>query len=108
MIVFRNKTLSETYFDRDVEKAFMAASATVFSTKTKPSLRLASQVGNMYTPSLYGGLVSLLARCVLSSLIVIAFVIRLLYYNSLVETVAILYSENHDYKDYVNIRITLL
>ena len=61
-IVCRNKRLADTYFDRDVEKAFMTASSTAFSVKTKPSLMLASQVGNMYTPSLYGGLASLLYR----------------------------------------------
>jgi len=55
---FSNVTLEETYFDRDVEKAFMAHSAQTFETKTKPSLLIATNVGNMYTPSVYGGLVS--------------------------------------------------
>ncbi|XP_022116758.1 hydroxymethylglutaryl-CoA synthase 1 [Pieris rapae] len=49
-----------TYFDRDVEKAFMTYSKDLFEAKTKPSLHLARNVGNMYTPSLYGGLVSYL------------------------------------------------
>ncbi|KAK7794111.1 hypothetical protein R5R35_012605 [Gryllus longicercus] len=57
---FSDVKLEETYFDRDVEKAFMDLSKKVFEEKTKPSLLLANQVGNMYTPSLYGGLVSLL------------------------------------------------
>jgi hydroxymethylglutaryl-CoA synthase len=52
--------LEETYFDRDVEKIFMDYSKTTFNQKTKPSLLLANQVGNMYTPSVYSGLISLL------------------------------------------------
>lgn len=59
---FREKKLDDTYFDRDVEKAFMSQSSEEFNKKTKPSLLLATQVGNMYTPSLYGGLVSLIAQ----------------------------------------------
>ncbi|XP_041984802.1 hydroxymethylglutaryl-CoA synthase 1 [Aricia agestis] len=50
----------DTYFDRDVEKAFMTYSKDLFEEKTKPSLFIATNVGNMYTPSLYGGLVSYL------------------------------------------------
>jgi hydroxymethylglutaryl-CoA synthase len=57
---FKNIKLEETYFDRDLEKAFMTLSKSAFEEKTQPSLLVASQVGNMYTPSLYGGLVSLL------------------------------------------------
>lgn len=53
-------TLEGTYFDRDVEKIFMDYSKTTFNTKTKPSLLMANQNGNMYTPSVYSGLVSLL------------------------------------------------
>ncbi|XP_014674710.1 PREDICTED: hydroxymethylglutaryl-CoA synthase 1-like isoform X2 [Priapulus caudatus] len=58
---FRHLKLEDTYFDRDVEKAFLAASSQLYETKTKPGLMLANQVGNMYTPSLYGGLLSYLA-----------------------------------------------
>lgn len=57
---FSNSTLTSTYFDRDVEKTFMTKFADIFEKKTKKSLLLASQVGNMYTPSVYSGLVSLL------------------------------------------------
>lgn len=57
---FGDIELEETYFDRDVEKAFMALSKDDFEKKTKPSLFIANQVGNMYTPSVYSGLVSLL------------------------------------------------
>jgi hydroxymethylglutaryl-CoA synthase len=58
----RNVKLEDTYFNRDIEKAFMDYSKSTFEEKTKPSLLLSKQVGNMYTPSLYGGLVSLLIR----------------------------------------------
>ncbi|CAH0551477.1 unnamed protein product [Brassicogethes aeneus] len=57
---FNDIKLEDTYFDRDVEKAFLAYSKDIFAKKTDPSLLMASQVGNMYTPSLYGGLVSLI------------------------------------------------
>lgn len=58
----RNLKLEESYFDRDAEKALMTASNLLFTMKTKPSLLLANQVGNMYTPSVYGGLASYLLR----------------------------------------------
>lgn len=54
----------ETYFDRDVEKAFMKASAELFEKKTKSSLLISSQNGNMYTPSVYGCLASVIAEYV--------------------------------------------
>lgn len=54
--------LEDTYFDRDVEKFFLDYSKSTFNMKTKPSLFLANQVGNMYTPSVYSGLVSLLVN----------------------------------------------
>lgn len=57
---FSNHKLENTYFDRDLEKAFMTYSESLFNEKTKPSLHIARNVGNMYTPSLYGGLVSYL------------------------------------------------
>lgn len=57
---FKDVKLEDTYFDRDVEKAFMTHYTPVFNAKTKKSLHLANQVGNMYTPSVYSGLVSLL------------------------------------------------
>jgi len=58
--VLKTGRLQDTYFDRDVEKVFMTASQQSFELKTKPSLFVANQIGNMYTASLYGGLVSLL------------------------------------------------
>ncbi len=54
--------LADTYSDRQVEQAAVASSKEQFAVKTQPSLMLASLVGNMYTPSLYAGLVSLLVK----------------------------------------------
>ncbi|MEQ2304427.1 hypothetical protein AMECASPLE_026912 [Ameca splendens] len=45
----------------------MKASAELFKTKTKPSLLISSQNGNMYTPSVYGCLASLIAEYVSQS-----------------------------------------
>ncbi|XP_069693190.1 hydroxymethylglutaryl-CoA synthase 1-like [Periplaneta americana] len=59
---FRNVKLEETYSDRDLEKALLEQSKSMYEEKTKPSLMLANQVGNMYTASLYSGLVSLLVN----------------------------------------------
>lgn len=58
--LFTDIKLEDTYFNRDVEKAFMTFSKELFNRKTKPSLLLSNQVGNMYTASLYGGLISYL------------------------------------------------
>jgi len=55
---FAQIALEDSYFNKDVEKAFMDLSKTTFETKTQPSLMIATNVGNMYTPSLYGCLVS--------------------------------------------------
>ncbi|XP_017883083.1 hydroxymethylglutaryl-CoA synthase 1 [Ceratina calcarata] len=57
---FYDIKLEDTYFDKEVEKAFLNVSKTDFQTKTQPSLMISSQVGNMYTPSVYTGLASLL------------------------------------------------
>ncbi|XP_057674758.1 hydroxymethylglutaryl-CoA synthase, cytoplasmic isoform X2 [Corythoichthys intestinalis] len=59
---FRDVKPEETYFDRDVEKAFMKASADLFERKTKLSLLISNQNGNMYTPSVYGCLASVIAQ----------------------------------------------
>ena len=64
LYLHRDVKLEETFFDRDVEKAFMTHSKEIFAKKTKPALLIANQVGNMYTPSLYGGLASILSRWV--------------------------------------------
>ncbi|NWX99139.1 HMCS2 protein, partial [Nothoprocta ornata] len=59
---FRGVKLEDTYTSKEVEKAFQAASQDIFDQKTKPSLLLSSRNGNMYTPSMYGCLASLLAQ----------------------------------------------
>ena len=57
-IFCRDMTPENSIFNKDLEKDSMAASKDLFERKTKPSLMLANQVGNMYTPSVYGGLAS--------------------------------------------------
>ncbi|XP_072272769.1 hydroxymethylglutaryl-CoA synthase, cytoplasmic [Pyxicephalus adspersus] len=59
---FRDVKLEDTYFDRDVEKAFLKASSEIFDRKTKTSLLVSRENGNMYTPSVYGCLASVLAQ----------------------------------------------
>ncbi|GCC20261.1 hypothetical protein chiPu_0018839 [Chiloscyllium punctatum] len=59
---FRDMKLEDTYFDRDVEKAFLKASSDIFKQKTHPSLMLSNQNGNMYTPSVYGCLSAVLSQ----------------------------------------------
>jgi len=56
----RDVKLEDSYFDRDVEKLVLAGSKDIYEKKTKPSLYLANQIGNMYTPSVYGGLIAYL------------------------------------------------
>lgn len=58
------RSLESTVGDRDVEKLMLKNSNVECQAKTEPSLLLGREVGNMYTASLYGGLVSLLARSV--------------------------------------------
>lgn len=60
--------LEDTYFNRDIEVYFMSHSKKSFERLTKPGLYLANLIGNMYTPSLYGCLVSLLIRTPFESL----------------------------------------
>ncbi|XP_054011563.1 hydroxymethylglutaryl-CoA synthase 1 [Hylaeus anthracinus] len=60
LVKFHNLKLEDTYSDKDIEKAFVSLSKANFTQKTEPSLFLANQVGNMYTPSVYSGLASLL------------------------------------------------
>ncbi|XP_071836385.1 hydroxymethylglutaryl-CoA synthase 1-like isoform X2 [Apostichopus japonicus] len=66
---YRDAKREETFFDKNIEKAFMQCSKGEFDRKTKPSLHVATNVGNMYTPSLYGGLASLIASSKLEDLI---------------------------------------
>lgn len=52
--------LADTYLDKEIENTFMEHSKSIFEKMTEPSLLLASRVGNMYTASVYCGLVSYL------------------------------------------------
>ncbi|XP_039258627.2 hydroxymethylglutaryl-CoA synthase 1-like [Styela clava] len=56
----RETDLASSIFDKSVETTFMTASNNLFESKTHRSLLIASRVGNMYTPSLYSCLVSVL------------------------------------------------
>ncbi|XP_039181862.1 hydroxymethylglutaryl-CoA synthase, mitochondrial [Crotalus tigris] len=59
---FSNVKLEETYSSKEVDKTFQKASQELFKQKTQPSLFLSARNGNMYTPSVYGCLASLLAQ----------------------------------------------
>ena len=61
-LCYRGAKLEDTYFDKTVEKAFVGASKQYYKKKTEEGLFVANQVGNMYTPSVYGGLISHLSR----------------------------------------------
>lgn len=57
---FHGAKLEDTYFNKEIEKTFLNVSKKDFLQKTQPTLLIANQVGNMYTPSVYSGLASLL------------------------------------------------
>ena len=61
----RNLTNEETFFNKELEKELVRLSEPLFKKKTASSLFLAKEIGNMYTPSLYGCLASHLLRLVL-------------------------------------------
>ena len=61
--------LSDTILDRDIVKECVSCSKRMFDEKTSPSLFIAIRTGNMYTPSLYSCLVSLLIQIPRESLI---------------------------------------
>lgn len=58
------RSLESTLGDREVEKLLLANTKLEFKEKTQPTILLGTEVGNMYTASLYGGLASLLAKYV--------------------------------------------
>ena len=62
LLYFSDKKLEDTYFDKETEKAFLKASGSLFEKKVSPAMLLARENGNMYTASLYGGILSLLAQ----------------------------------------------
>lgn len=57
---FINIPLKESYGNKDLERAFMAFSQSTFKSKVEPSLLVSKQCGNMYCPSVYASLISLL------------------------------------------------
>ena len=59
---FRGVTLSNSFHNKALEKALTECSESLFTEKTLPGLAIAQRVGNMYTPSLYGSLISYLIR----------------------------------------------
>ncbi len=56
------KTLENEVVFKEIERASVKCSNELFNRMTKPSLLLAQSIGNMYTPSLYGGLASLFMK----------------------------------------------
>ena len=58
---YRGRTLKDTLYDKEVERAMVKASVSLYKAKTFTSTLLGREVGNMYTASVYGGLASLLA-----------------------------------------------
>ena len=59
---FKTLKLEDTYFDKNVEKTFVAVSKNMFAEKVEPTLLMAKMIGNMYCGSLYGCLASLLSQ----------------------------------------------
>ncbi|XP_057317361.1 hydroxymethylglutaryl-CoA synthase 1-like [Hydractinia symbiolongicarpus] len=61
---YRDFTLDKTFDDplvfKEIERTSVQCSKSIYEAKTKPSTLLATNIGNMYTASLYGSLVSLL------------------------------------------------
>lgn len=62
------RSLESTLGDKEVEKLLLKSTTMDFKEKTQPSILLGTEVGNMYTASLYGGLASLLARYIIITL----------------------------------------
>lgn len=54
------KALEDTYYDRDVEKAFINTAKPMYEAKVAPSTLLPRELGNSYTASAYTGLLSLI------------------------------------------------
>lgn len=51
-------TNEESFLDKNLEKELIKSSELLFKKKTYPALLFAKEIGNMYTPSLYGCLIS--------------------------------------------------
>ncbi|KAJ1944483.1 3-hydroxy-3-methylglutaryl coenzyme A synthase [Linderina macrospora] len=59
---FKDIAREDSYTNKVLEKAFINVSKQTFGAKTKPSLLAASNIGNMYTGSVFFGLASLLTE----------------------------------------------
>jgi len=70
---YQDITLEESFTDpvlfKNIEKACVECSRKIYVEKSQPSIYLAENIGNMYTPSLYGSLISLLINKSLDDLI---------------------------------------
>ena len=62
LLLHRDIKLEDVNFrDKETVSKLMSASKPLFEEKTRPSVMVAHQVGNMYTPSLYGALASFIS-----------------------------------------------
>jgi len=59
---FRNISMEASYSDKDLEKAFMSLSKSLYEKKCAPGTFLARNIGNSYTASLYGNLACLISE----------------------------------------------
>ncbi|CAG0900698.1 unnamed protein product, partial [Cyprideis torosa] len=67
--LLRSIPCSATFEEKEVERAFLAHSQSVFESKAQPALLLAKNVGNMYTASVYLSLISFLISKPLEELV---------------------------------------
>jgi hydroxymethylglutaryl-CoA synthase len=58
----RDMDYEKSLTDRTVEKTFMGLTKKRFNERVKPTIEVATMCGNMYSASVYGGLVSLLGN----------------------------------------------
>jgi hydroxymethylglutaryl-CoA synthase len=58
----KSLTTDERYSNRDYQQLTLASSNDLFNLKVHPNMQLNRRVGNMYTPSLYAQLVTLISR----------------------------------------------
>lgn len=55
-------SVEESYTNRDIERVFVKKSAAAYKTKVSDATKLPKLLGNLYTASLYSGLISLLCN----------------------------------------------
>jgi len=61
VVQFKSMSLKDSYFSKELERAFMALSKPLYETKVLSSLLCAKELGNLYCGSVYAGLISLLS-----------------------------------------------